>query len=213
MSNRSRMIAGVVLGAAVVAFAVLVVTSLGGGDDTAAAKQTDGAFITGMIPHHESAVEMARIARRNGQHSQIRQLARDIASAQTSEIDELSAIHQDLFGGPPPATGTMHGNLGMSMKEMGMDMDTAELDDAKPFDREFIDMMISHHQGAIRMARVEMARGKDNRLMEMSKAIIRAQSKEIREMNRWRKSWYGAASPAGGVPKDDAPSAQHSMGM
>jgi uncharacterized protein (DUF305 family) len=31
---------------------------------------------------------------------------------------------------------------------------------------------------------------------------VSAQSREIREMNRWRRQWYGAPSPAGGVPEE-----------
>jgi len=210
MSNRNRTIVGVAVGAVVIVFAVLVLTSVGGGNGDAAAKQTDGAFITGMIPHHNSAVAMAKIAETKGEHPQVKQLARDIVAAQTSEIDELSTIHLDLFDSAPPADGSMHGDLGMSMEDMGMDMNPADLNGATPFDREFIDMMIPHHQGAIRMARVEMDRGEDKRLLEMSMAIVRAQSKEIREMNRWRKAWYGATSPAGGVPTRAAAPVAHS---
>jgi hypothetical protein len=61
-------------------------------------------------------------------------------------------------------------------------------------------MMITHHRGAIRMARAERRRGKDAHLRKIARAIIRAQSAEIREMNAWRKQWYGATSPSGGVP-------------
>ena len=68
------------------------------------------------------------------------------------------------------------------------------------FDKKFIDMMIEHHQGAIRMARAERAKGKDAHLRKIARTIIKAQAREIREMNSWRKKWYGSASPSGGVP-------------
>jgi uncharacterized protein (DUF305 family) len=51
------------------------------------------------------------------------------------------------------------------------------------------------------MARAERAKGKDAQLKGIAAAIITAQSKEIRQMNAWRKQWYGATSPSGGVPK------------
>ena len=51
------------------------------------------------------------------------------------------------------------------------------------------------------MARVELKRGKDTHLREIASAIVKAQAKEIREMNAWRTDWYGAPSPSGGVPK------------
>jgi len=75
-----------------------------------------------------------------------------------------------------------------------------ELDGAKPFDRTFIDMMITHHQGAIRMARAKPAKGGNAQLRTIARAIVSAQKREITEMNRWRKQSYGGSSPSGGVP-------------
>jgi uncharacterized protein (DUF305 family) len=77
------------------------------------------------------------------------------------------------------------------------------LEGGKGFDRRFIDAMIPHHQGAIRMAHVMLADTDDAELEKLGKAIIDAQSEEIEEMNAWRKRWYGAKSPAGGVPSLD----------
>lgn len=81
-----------------------------------------------------------------------------------------------------------------------MSMNMSSLDTAKPFDRAFIDMMIPHHQGAIRMSRAELAKGSDPQLQTIAKGIITAQTNEITEMNSWRSKWFGAPSPAGGVP-------------
>jgi hypothetical protein len=64
-------------------------------------------------------------------------------------------------------------------------------------------MMIPHHQGAIRMARIELEQGEDDELTELATAIIAAQSHEIEEMNSWREQWYGAPSPGGGAPPED----------
>jgi uncharacterized protein (DUF305 family) len=72
---------------------------------------------------------------------------------------------------------------------------------ARPFDRAFIDMMIPHHQGAVRMAPAKSAKGRNPKLRALARRIINAQDREIREMNQWRTHWYGAASPAGGVPQ------------
>jgi uncharacterized protein (DUF305 family) len=86
------------------------------------------------------------------------------------------------------------------MDDMGMSMKMGALKDAKPFDRAFIDEMIPHHQGAIRMARAELAKGSDPELKKVATAIVAAQKKEIAQMNSWREQWYGSPSPAGGVP-------------
>ena len=70
-------------------------------------------------------------------------------------------------------------------------------------DVDFIRGMIPHHQGAIRMARIEIAQGQDQQTKDLAQAIIDAQSREIDEMNQWREQWYGSPSPAGGVPMMD----------
>lgn len=185
-----------------IGFAVLVAVIAGfllfGGGDDAAATETDGAFVTEMAPHHESAVEMAQIALERAQHPEIEELATSIISTQEEEIGQLSSIHERLYG--EPLEEGDHGTLGLPAEEMGMTMESSSLETAEPFDRAFIDMMVPHHQGAILMARIELEEGEDDEAKELANAIIEAQTDEIEQMNSWREEWYGAPSPAGGVP-------------
>ena len=199
MSTKAIGVLGIV---GLIAF-IAAISIVGCGDDDTQAAQTDGAFLTGMAPHHETAIEMAEIAQEKADHPEIVDLADNIVAAQTSEIKEIDRIHQRLFG--EPVDQGSHGTLGMDEQMMGMDMDMSMLETAKPFDRQFIDMMIPHHQGAIRMARIELADGSDEETKNLADNVIAAQSHEIEQMNRWREEWYGAPSPAGGVPSEDEP--------
>ena len=52
-------------------------------------------------------------------------------------------------------------------------------------DRDFVRMMLPHHQGAIDMAKVELQYGKDPMLRKLAEDIIKAQQPEIAEMNGW----------------------------
>jgi len=49
----------------------------------------DTAFITMMIPHHESAVVMAQVALKMATHPEIKQLAQEIIDAQQTEIAQM----------------------------------------------------------------------------------------------------------------------------
>jgi uncharacterized protein (DUF305 family) len=187
--------------ALVAAAAVIAIVAIVGNDDSADAKETDGAFITQMAPHHESAIEMAEMARERAQHPEVKDLAAAIIDTQSNEIGKLGGHHERLFGEPMDSAD--HGTLGLAAHESGMDADMSALEKAKPFDRAFIDAMVPHHQGAIRMARIELARGEDAELQALASAIIEAQSREIVAMNQWRVDWYGAPSPAGGIPPDE----------
>ena len=196
-------------GAAVAAVLVLPVAGASPALAAGTSNATDRAFVREMVPHHQMATDVADMARGGGEHAKIRRLARNIIKAQSPEIRTLEQIAKNL--GVTPAGMPMGGEmneqtmrdlktLGVTEEQSGMGMDMHDLHGAKPFDRTFIDMMIPHHQGAIRMARAELAKGKDRRLRSIARTIVRDQAKEIRTMNAWRTAWYGTPSPAGGVP-------------
>lgn len=54
-------------------------------------------------------------------------------------------------------------------------------------DVDFVKGMIPHHAGAIDMAKVEIAFGKDPELKKLAEAIIKAQETEIAQMQEWLK--------------------------
>lgn len=135
----------------------------------------DRAFAQAMVPHHESAVEMAKVARERGQSAFVRQLAEDIITTQTKEIETLRAADQRL-----EQAGEKVGSLGVDT--MGMKPDMTELESAEAFDETFMKMMIEHHRSAIMMAEAERAKGQDPELKRLAEDIITAQEREIAEM-------------------------------
>lgn len=178
----------------------LAVSGCGSDDEastSSAGSGVDLAFVQEMVPHHNSAVAMATTAQTRSDRSEIKELADSIIKSQNTEIAQMKAISKRLL-----ADGVKVGDLGVPEHMMGMSGDEMALETAEPFDREFIDMMVPHHQGAIAMARVVLEKGQDSEVKDLAQEIIDAQSREIGEMNTWREKWYGAASPAGGVPKE-----------
>ena len=51
----------------------------------------DRAFLSGMIVHHEGAVAMAQAALQSAKHQEIKDMAKAIISAQTTEINQMKA--------------------------------------------------------------------------------------------------------------------------
>lgn len=67
---------------------------------------------------------------------------------------------------------------------------------AAPFDLQFLDTMIAHHQGAIDMAKMAETKADRAELKSLAKSIIAAQEKEIAEMKSWREKSFGGKEPA-----------------
>lgn len=57
-------------------------------------------------------------------------------------------------------------------------------------DRDFMMMMIPHHQSAVDMARIELRRGTHPELKSLARDIIKSQDQEIQRMQGWLKTWY-----------------------
>jgi uncharacterized protein (DUF305 family) len=147
---------------------------------------SDIAFIDAMVPHHQGAIAMAKVALKNAEHEEIKELSRNIILSQQSEIEELKSIKKEEFG-------TSNVPMEMSqeqMRGMGMMMDPRQLSKREPFDTAFIDAMIPHHQSAIYMAQVAQEESKIPAIKELAENIVDAQKLEIEQMKQWRKQWY-----------------------
>ncbi|MBA3416583.1 MAG: DUF305 domain-containing protein [Chloroflexia bacterium] len=60
------------------------------------------AFIDLTIPHHEMAIDASRDALDRATHPEIREFAQRVIDAQQREIDELSAVREELYGSATP---------------------------------------------------------------------------------------------------------------
>jgi uncharacterized protein (DUF305 family) len=60
-------------------------------------KPFDEAFIDAMIPHHQSAIEMAQVALENSDNPKIKELAQNIISAQQREIEQMTQWRQQWY--------------------------------------------------------------------------------------------------------------------
>jgi uncharacterized protein (DUF305 family) len=131
---------------------------------------SDERFIDAMVPHHEGAVEMARVVVKNAEHPEIERLAEHIISNQEAEINELESIKREEYGTPKVPT---HMSMGQT-KDMGMMMNPQSLTNENPFDKAFIDNMIPHHRPAIGMAQVARDESNNPKIKELATGIVSA---------------------------------------
>lgn len=155
--------------------------------ENATGNAVDSMFVTGMIPHHQGAIDMAKLAEEKSNRAEIKDLSAAILESQQAEIDTMRELKSDL----PQHAGTM-----MSEEQMtAMHDETDELSNADDFDKAFIIAMVPHHESAVTMARRLQVGGKNEQLREMSRAIVAAQQAEIQSMRAWYEDWYGEPLP------------------
>ena len=86
-----------------------------------------------------------------------------------------------------------HGTMG------GMDhsnMQSSPNAASQPYDLQFIDTMVMHHQGAIDMARMAVTKAQHAELREMAQKVITDQEREIAELRRHREQWFAGRPQA-----------------
>ncbi|MFB6985523.1 MULTISPECIES: DUF305 domain-containing protein [unclassified Streptomyces] len=174
---------------------------MGHGSATAAASAAPGGtfnaadveFAQQMIPHHQQAIEMAKLADGRAADPEIKTLAAAIEKAQDPEISTMKGWLRS-WGKPLPAAsasmgdmnGMHHGSNGSKMPGMMSDQDMSGLEAAKgkDFDKKFAQLMIGHHEGAVTMAETERKKGANADAKKLADAVITAQTAEIEKMNK-----------------------------
>jgi uncharacterized protein (DUF305 family) len=141
-------------------------------------------FVQGMIPHHQGAIDMAKVVLQYGKDAEIKKLAEGVVKAQEGEIAVMNnwLFKTDKTSLPtsPESARANDGAMSTMMKNM------AETYSGNP-DVDFVKGMVPHHQGAIDMAKVALQYAKDPTLLKLAGDIVSAQESEITFMNDWLK--------------------------
>ncbi|MFJ3620669.1 DUF305 domain-containing protein [Streptomyces iakyrus] len=165
------------------------------GDNPApgAFNDADVMFAQMMIPHHEQALEMSKLADGRASDAEIKTLAADIEKAQDPEIQTMKSWLK-AWGKPESAEESMpgmdHGSGGMDhgsgMSGMMSDEDMKKLEAAKgtEFDRMFAEMMVGHHKGAITMAEDEQKNGRNATAKKLAADVVKTQSAEVEKFQK-----------------------------
>lgn len=141
-------------------------------------------FLRMMVPHHDSALAMARLAVERSGRPEVREFAQDVLDGQRAEVTMMERFHREFFGGElEPDTSGPHGMVDLS------GLENAE---GEAFDRMFLELMIPHHASALTMVDAMRAGGPRPELDMLGDGIVASQAREIGEMQAWLDEWSAA---------------------
>lgn len=143
----------------------------------------DVEFAQGMIPHHEQAVDMARLVPERAESEGVKELAGNIEAAQEPEIETMSGWLED-WDEPVEAGDAGHDGMGGSGSGLMSEAQMTDLEAASgsEFDRLFLEQMTEHHLGAIEMAEIELDKGTFGEALGLAEMIRETQSQEVETM-------------------------------
>ena len=155
------------------------------GEISADHNDADIMFAQMMIPHHQQAVEMSEVLlAKDDIPAEVVEFAQRVIDAQGPEIDRMNAMLEAW--GQQPVTGDMgemdHGGMSGMMSEEDM----TALEDAKGTEaaRLYLEQMTAHHEGAVDMARDEVADGQNPQAIALAEQVIEDQEAEIAQMQQ-----------------------------
>ena len=177
----------------------LVLTACGGGGNdtgsstggsTSAAQTAEGndadvAFLTGMKPHHEQAVEMSELVLAADPPAEVAAIAQRVKDAQSPEIEQMDEMMAALGGqvdGTAHSGGHSEGMAGHGGMMSDSDMEALEGATGTDAARLYLEGMVEHHQDAIEASDAQIADGQYEPAVELATTIKAAQEAEIAEL-------------------------------
>ncbi|MFJ1730078.1 DUF305 domain-containing protein [Streptomyces sp. NPDC088254] len=153
-------------------------------DDTP--NSADVSFAQMMIVHHAQALEMTALAPKQAESAKVKSLAARITAAQGPEIAAMKSwlgkYGKAEAGGEAGGEGSAHHHGAMPGMATEAQMKQLRAADGKAFDKLFLALMITHHEGALTMAADVKAQGNNIRIEEMADDVVAEQTSEISRM-------------------------------
>jgi uncharacterized protein (DUF305 family) len=187
----------------------------------------DHDFVAMMAPHHQGAIDMSEAELRYGHNEQLIRIAQDIVVEELQEIAAMRAASGEKLtpteatlaasfagttAGPsspvpadnvPPSLKTERPFLAENAAAMTKMVKDMTIKPTGNIDRDFVAMMVPHHQGAIAMAQEELRYGHEAQLRRIAQEIIVDQ---IQQISLMRLAVGEPLPPSVSSPTDPLPS-------
>jgi uncharacterized protein (DUF305 family) len=144
-------------------------------------------FVSMMVVHHTQALRMARLAAGRTSNPKVQAVAERVLAAQAPEIQTLKAwlgARQQKV--PDSLADAGHAHAGMPGAVTPARLAALARAQGTDFDRQFLDLMMAHHAGAVQMAGTVTTAGTDLAVQEIAAEVSVGQNAEIRRMEAIR---------------------------
>lgn len=147
-------------------------------------------LIDTMSQHHRGAIQMGQMAATRAHHAELKEFGGKLATDLDRQVTLLKGWRDQWYNGKPNAENRRLAGMTKSMANVN----TAGIDSlsGEDFDRTFLDMMISHHQGATAMAKEAIDKVEHAELKALSEQISVVQQRELDMMTQWKSLWGGS---------------------
>jgi len=166
----------------------------------------DVMFMQNMIPHHAQAVDMANLVETRTNRKEIVDISSRIKA---SQADEIKFMEEWLTQRNEPLTMMDHSGHGSAHKGAHHDMEgmatLAQMEqlansEGTDFDKLFLTLMITHHEGALTMVKTltdQPGSAYDPVLYDFTNDVVNDQSSEIEQMSAILRSF--SSDPRAGL--------------
>lgn len=139
-------------------------------------------FATMMRMHHQGAIDMAQEEIASGKDEKIKAMAHQIIADQKAEQEKLKTF----LNSSSPVEQKSAGNEDGLKKPMElMEDEMKQMQMSNDPDKDFVTMMIRHHESAVEMAKSEIANGHHDEIKQMAQQMITSQTNKIQEFQKW----------------------------
>lgn len=146
-------------------------------------------YLTKMIPHHQEAIDTARLVLAGSDRPEMKRFAEDIIRVQTAEIEQMQQWLKEWYPGRDTT---------VEVTPMMRNLNNLRGDD---LDQAFLEDMVMHHMGAVMMSQMLLNRNLVDHepVRPFAEEIATTQRQEIVQMQTWLKNWFGATAGMPGM--------------
>jgi uncharacterized protein (DUF305 family) len=143
--------------------------------------ESEAEFLAHMIPHHQEAIDSARVLRAGTERPEMRAFADEIIATQQREVDQMTGWLERWHEGVEPD----------ASYEPMMRKDLEQLR-GDELDRAFLEDMLAHHMMAVHSSQSSLVGDlfEHQEVAQLAEQIRDAQQREIVQMLGWLREWF-----------------------